>query len=116
MMSPLIIPIDHPDAPEAAARAIVAGGVIAFPTDTVYGIGAGLWLPDAIGRLYALKGRPDEKALPVLMADESAWPLVARDLPDTAKPLMRAFWPGALTIVLPRRHDVPDAVGPLAPT
>lgn len=116
MTSLRIIPIDHPDAPEAAARAIAAGGVIAFPTDTVYGIGAGLWQPEAIGRLYTLKGRPDEKALPVLMANASEWTRVARELPDTAAPLMRAFWPGALTIVLPRRPDVPDAVGLPAPT
>lgn len=98
------------------ARALAAGGVIAFPTDTVYGLGADLWNSTAIARLYAAKGRPDEKALPVLLADEGQWSLVAAGASETALSLMRAFWPGALTIVLPRRPEVPDAVGPLTQT
>src|SRR5204862_359901 len=67
-------------------------------------------------RLHALKGRPQEKALPVLLADAAEWTRVACDAPEAALRLMRAFWPGALTIVLPRRPDVPDALAPLAPT
>lgn len=116
MTEPTIIPIDDPAAPEAAARAISQGGVIAFPTDTVYGVGANLWQPRAIARLYELKGRPEEKALPVLMGHQDQWAQVACALPPAALHLMRVFWPGALTIVVPRRPDVPDAVGPLAPT
>lgn len=109
---PPILFVDDPQAPEAAARAVAAGGVLAFPTDTVYGLGADLWQPEAIARLYTVKGRPDEKALPVLLAAEEQWPLVASAAPEAARRLMRAFWPGALTIVLPRRDDVPEAVGP----
>ncbi len=116
MNEPLTITIDNPRAPEAAARAIAAGSVIAFPTDTVYGLGAGLWQPDAIGKLYALKGRPDEKALPVLLAAKEQWAEAATEASEAALRLMRRFWPGALTIVLPRRPDVPDAVGPLTRT
>ena len=116
MAEPEIIPIDDPAAPAAAARAIAAGGVIAFPTDTVYGVGVDLWQPAAVARLYALKGRPQEKALPVLLADTEEWTRVACDAPEAALRLMRAFWPGALTIVLPRRPDVPDALAPLAAT
>ena len=116
MAEPKIIPIDDPAAPAAAARAIAAGGVIAFPTDTVYGVGVDLWQPDAVARLYALKGRPQEKALPVLLADAAEWTRVACDAPEAALQLMRAFWPGALTVVLSRRPDVPGAVAPLAPT
>ncbi len=116
MGEPLTIAIDDPKAPEAAAQAIAAGGVIAFPTDTVYGLGAGLWRPDAIGKLYALKGRPDEKALPVLLAAEEQWVEAASDASEAALRLIRRFWPGALTIVLPRRPDVPDTVGPLTRT
>lgn len=108
---PPVLSIDDPGAPEAAARAIAAGGVIAFPTDTVYGLGADLRQPEAIARLYALKGRPDEKALPILLAAEDQWSLVASAAPEAARRLMRAFWPGALTIVLPRRDDVLEAVG-----
>ena len=113
---PSILSIDDPAAPDAAARAIAAGDVIAFPTDTVYGLGANLWQPEAMARLYAAKGRPDEKALPVLLAAEDEWPVVASAAPDAALRLMRAFWPGALTIVLPRRDEVPEAVGPLTRT
>src|SRR5205823_3692025 len=116
MAEPEIIPIGVPAAPATAARAIAAGGVIAFPTDTVYGVGVDLWQPDAVACLYALKGRPQEKALPVLMADGAEWTRVACDASEAARRLMRAFWPGALTIVLPRQPDVPDAVAPLAPT
>src|SRR5438094_7001986 len=93
-----IIPIDDPAAPAAAARAIAAGGVIAFPTDTVYGVGVDPWQHDAVARLYALKGRAQEKALPVLLADAAEWTRVAYDAPEVAVRLMGAFWPGALTI------------------
>src|SRR5437588_9818299 len=116
MAEPQILPVGDPAAPATAARAIAAGSVIAFPTDTVYGVGVDLWQPDAVARLYALKGRPAEKALPVLLADAAEWTRVACDAPEAAQQLMRAFWPGALTIVLPRRPDVPDAVAPLVPT
>lgn len=108
--------IDAPEAPDVAARAIARGGVIAFPTDTVYGLGANLWQAPAMAALYALKARPDEKALPVLMAEREDWARVATAAPEAARRLMEAFWPGALTIVLPRRPDVPDAVGPLTDT
>ena len=110
MNETMTIAIDHPDAPMLAARVIAAGGVIAFATDTVYGLGVDLWQAAAIARLFALKGRPDEKALPVLMATAADWTRVAGDAPPAARALMAAFWPGALTIVLPRRADVPDAV------
>jgi len=110
------IAIDDQRAPDLAVRAIASGSVIAFPTDTVYGLGAGLWRPDAITKLYALKGRPDEKALPVLLAAEEQWTEAATEASEAALRLMRRFWPGALTIVLPRRLDVPDAVGPLTRT
>ncbi len=110
------VAIDASGALEEAVRALTAGGVIVFPTDTVYGLGAGLWQPEAIARLYAVKGRPDEKALPVLLADEEQWREVATGASRAARRLMRAFWPGALTLVLPRRPEVPDAVGPLTHT
>src|SRR5437588_1767885 len=116
MAEPQILPVGDPAAPATAARAIAAGSVIAFPTATVYGVGVDLRQPAAVARLYALKGRPQEKALPVLLADAAEWTRVACDVPEAAVRLMRAFWPGALTIVLPRRSDVPDAVAPLAPT
>ena len=116
MTDVLTISIDDADAAETAARAIAAGGVIAFPTDTVYGLGVDLWQPSAIAGLYRVKGRPDDKALPVLMADPDDWRDVALAFPATAQRLAAAFWPGGLTLVLRRRPEVPDAVAPLAPT
>ncbi len=112
----MIRQIDDPTAIDEAVRAVAAGHVIAFPTDTVYGVGADLWQPAAVERLYAVKGRPDEKALPVLMAGEDDCRRVATRIPPSGLALMRAFWPGPLTIVLPRRDDVPDAVGPRVAT
>jgi len=112
----LTLSIDDADAADTAARAIAAGGVIAFPTDTVYGLGVDLWRPSAIAALYGVKGRPDDKALPVLMADPGEWRDVALAFPATAQRLAAAFWPGGLTLVLRRRPEVPDAVAPLAPT
>lgn len=111
-----ILLVDDPRAPDVAAEACAAGGVIAFPTDTVYGVGVDLWQPTALARLYEVKGRSVEKALPILMADAADWKRVAATLPRGADELMSAFWPGALTIVLPRRSNVPEAVGPLTST
>lgn len=107
----VVLALDDPTAPAAAAEAITDGYVIGFPTDTVYGLGADLWRPDAIQRLYALKRRPEDKALPVLLASRDDVAAVAVDLPTAALRLMDAFWPGGLTLVVPRRPSVPDAVG-----
>ena len=93
-----------------AAQALRAGDVVAIPTDTVYGFAAALDRPDAIDRLYATKGRPAEKAIPVLISD---WEHVQRLTPRlsaTAAHLARSFWPGALTLVLGARPDLPEGV------
>ncbi len=107
----IVLLLDNPTAPDVAAAAIADGYVIGFPTDTVYGLGAGLWRPEAIKMLYTLKRRPDDKALPVLLASREDVAPVAIDLSTTALRLMDAFWPGGLTLVVPRNPLVPDAVG-----
>ncbi|MBI4267612.1 MAG: threonylcarbamoyl-AMP synthase [Chloroflexi bacterium] len=86
------------------------GGLIAFPTDTVYGLGAGLNFPIAIERIYAVKNRPRNLALPLLLADESQVSQFAEAVPAVARLLMRHFWPGALTLVLCRSSAVPDII------
>ncbi len=94
-----------------AADAIRAGGLVAFPTDTVYGVAANAGDPDAVGRLYEAKQRPREKALPVLVADRGDVHLCARDVSRAALDLMEQFWPGPLTIVLKRTDAIcPEAV------
>lgn len=90
---------------EEAAAAVAAGGVVAIPTDTVYGLGVDAGLEGATARLFALKGRPDTVALPVLVAE----PAVARDLATldlSARRLIERFWPGPLTLVLRRAAGV----------
>jgi L-threonylcarbamoyladenylate synthase len=87
-----------------------AGGVIAFPTDTVYGVGAHGLLNDAVEKLYVVKGRPAEKAIPLLLAAAAEANGVARDISPAAWNLMQRFWPGALTIVLKKQAHLPLAV------
>ncbi len=89
---------------DEAARALVAGGVVVVPTDTVYGVAADPRVPGATARLFALKGRPPDVPLPVLVADlDQALALAADDVPEAARRLMERFWPGGLTVVVRRR-------------
>jgi len=93
-----------------AAALIRSGEVVAFPTDTVYGIGVSAWDPEAIQRLYAIKGRPRQKAIALLLSGSSQLP----DVTDYRSPkldrLVWKFWPGALTIVVPWRASLRDRV------
>lgn len=100
---------DVPPALEAAiadaAKYLSEGGIVAFPTDTLYGLGALATHDEAVRRLYAVKGRPLDKPLPLLLAAAEDVHVVAAALPEEARRLMAAFWPGALTLVLRRRPD-----------
>lgn len=101
-------------APDAAgiekARALLAEGeIIAAPTDTVYGIVARLDRPDALRRLYLAKGRPDAKAIPILLGDADVAARLAND-PSSLLALAATFWPGALTIVTGARDGLPAEV------
>ena len=93
-----------------AACALRAGQVVAIPTDTVYGLAAAVDRSEAIERLYAIKGRPDEKAIPVLISDAEHIERLSPRLSMMAVRLARAFWPGALTLVLQGRLDLPSGV------
>jgi L-threonylcarbamoyladenylate synthase len=84
--------------------------LVAFPTDTVYGLGADVFNPAALARLFAVKGRSAERAVPVLLADAGDATVVTPGLPPAAAALARAFWPGPLTLVVRRLPSVPDAV------
>jgi L-threonylcarbamoyladenylate synthase len=93
-----------------AAAVLRGGGLVAFPTETVYGLGARADDPRAVAEIYRVKGRPADKPLIVHVASvEQARRFVAR-WPARAEALARAFWPGPLTLVLPRAFSVPDAV------
>jgi L-threonylcarbamoyladenylate synthase len=134
------VPVLPADALDAAVKALAAGQIIGIPTDTVYGLAADAFHTGAADRLFAVKRRPRQVDLPVLVAGEDQAMELATGVPGAARRLMAQFWPGALTVVVPRRpgltvdlgedeatiglrcpdHDVPLAlcrsVGPLATT
>lgn len=89
---------------EAAAALLRAGGLVAFPTETVYGLGANACDDKAVARIYAAKGRPVFNPLITHVADSQQAFSYGKYIPD-AERLMEAFWPGPLTLILPRRHD-----------
>jgi len=95
---------------DEAAELIRAGRLVAFPTETVYGLGANALDADAAGRIFAAKGRPADDPLIVHVASLDDLRRVARDGSERIEPLARAFWPGPLTLVLPRLAVVPDVV------
>ena len=105
--------IHDPQAVPEAVAVIEAGGLVILPTDTVYGVGADLWRPGAVQALYDAKRRPPERAIPILLADPADMGKVARDVPDEAYRLAEAFWPGPLTIVVPKRPEIPEIVSSL---
>ncbi|MBI4187290.1 MAG: threonylcarbamoyl-AMP synthase [Chloroflexi bacterium] len=86
------------------------GGLVAFPTDTVYGLGACMDMPRAVERVYDVKRRPRDMALPLLLAGKSQINEVARDVPGVAWNLIDRFLPGALTIVLRKSERVSDII------
>ena len=100
----------RPEDLDQALQILRAGGVIAFPTDTVYGVGAHAWLPAAVEQLYVAKQRPRDKAIPLLIANVDTLAQVAVDIPDAAYRLARRYWPGALTLIVRRSPRVLDAV------
>ncbi len=95
---------------EAAARALRAGELVAFPTETVYGLGADARNPSAVRRIFAVKGRPARHPVIVHLHDIGQLPHWARDVPPEAQRLAEHFWPGPLTLVLPRAATVDDSV------
>ena len=92
---------------DAAVRILTDGGVAAIPTDTLYGLAADALNPDAIERVFAIKERPDGMALPVLLSDVEQLALVAREVPEGARKLAEAYWPGPLTLIVRRAEGLP---------
>ena len=91
-----------------AAPIIKKGGIVAFPTETVYGLGADALNPDAVRKIFKAKGRPLDNPLIVHIADIEQLEVIASDVPDSARSLMDAFWPGPLTMIFKRKDIVPD--------
>jgi len=110
MVATALLPFDDAKALEAAVQILDQGGLVAFATDTVYGVGAHAFQPEAVVRLYEAKRRSRSKAIPILLAKGADAHLVADPVPPLVKRLAARFWPGPLTLVLPARIDLPEAV------
>jgi L-threonylcarbamoyladenylate synthase len=93
-----------------AAEIIKRGGLVAFPTETVYGLGADALNPEAVRKVFGAKGRPSDNPLIVHIADIKDIDILAKRVPKTAAMLMQKFWPGPLTVVLNKRRNIPDIV------
>ena len=100
---------------EHALELLRSGGLVAFPTDTVYGVGALAFDGLAVESIYTAKDRPAEKAIPVLIGDLDDLAKVSLDVPEIALRLAVRFWPGPLTLVVPKHPDLPEIVS-AAPT
>jgi len=93
-----------------AAEVLKRGGLVAFPTETVYGLGALIYLRNAVKRIFEVKERPPDNPLIVHIASLDQLQEVAREVPERALKLAEVFWPGPLTVVLPKSDGVPDEV------
>lgn len=93
-----------------AVGVLKAGGVVVFPTDTLYGLGVDAFSPAALDKVFAIKQRPTGLALPVLVSSWDQLKAVARDVPEPALRAARRFWPGPLTLILLKGETLPDKV------
>jgi L-threonylcarbamoyladenylate synthase len=105
-----ILSSDSYDALTRALSVLSSGGLVAFPTDTVYGLGALAFDAEAVKTIYTVKGRPAEKGIPILLGDVDDLFKVTSDTPEIALRLIVRFWPGPLTLVLPKISTLPEAV------
>jgi len=100
-----LLPADQPGALDTAVAALVAGELVAFPTETVYGLGARADDDAAVARIFSAKGRPADHPLIVHVVDAQAAQAFAAQWPPVAQRLVEAFWPGPLTVIVPRRPE-----------
>lgn len=107
-----LIPADAPGAVDRVAAYVRQGRLVALPTDTVYGVGCAAFNEAAIRRLYAVKQRPYHKAIPILLADLADLTAVTAHILPVAQALMRRYWPGPLTIILPKHPALPAVLSP----
>ena len=106
-MQTLYLSADEPNTAAVAAKIIKTGGLVALPTETVYGLGANGLSPEAVDKIFAAKGRPNDNPLILHISDASQMEKLCHSIPESAWALVAAFWPGPLTMVLPARDIVP---------
>jgi L-threonylcarbamoyladenylate synthase len=109
-MNTEILPISDPRSLTRALEILTGGGLVAFPTDTVYGLGALAYDGEAVSSIYTVKARGLEKAIPVLIGDFGQIERVSSGVSRMVMRLAEKFWPGPLTLVVPRHPSIPDAV------
>jgi L-threonylcarbamoyladenylate synthase len=112
MLTTKVVETSAADALSAAGQVIRAGGLIAYPTDTVYGLAADFRNADAIEKIYAAKDRDSRKPVAILVGSSDQLELVMQELTPGAARLAARFWPGALTLIVPRRSDLPENLSP----
>ncbi|GMR05115.1 MAG: hypothetical protein BMS9Abin23_1051 [Thermodesulfobacteriota bacterium] len=98
------------DAPDRAIAILRNGGIVAYPTETFYGLGADPFNMDAVKRLFALKGRPPEKPLPLIIKDRPMLSGLVEEVPRPAEILIKRYWPGPLTIIFMAKENVPESI------
>jgi L-threonylcarbamoyladenylate synthase len=111
-MTAILLPADQPGALQKAITLVRDGHLVVFPTDTVYGVGALAFDQRGIDQLYAVKGRDNLKAIPILIGDPADLMRVTTGLGETARRLAQRFWPGPLTLVVPRHPGLPPNLSP----
>jgi len=109
-MDTKILSSDSTETIQVALNILKSGGLIAFPTDTVYGVGSLAFNGKAVESIYAAKDRPVEKAIPILIGDTDDLTKVASSVPDMAKKIASRFWPGPLTLIVPKLPTLPEAI------
>lgn len=105
-----VVPADEPGAVDRAVQVVRRGGLVAFPTDTVYGVGTAAFDPEAVLRIYQAKGRSEMKAIPVLLSGPEDLERVTAVVNSELRRLAARFWPGPLTLVVSKHTDIPAEV------
>ena len=111
-MKTVVLPADEPEILSQALKVLLNGGLVAFPTDTVYGLGAIAFNPQAIIRLYQAKGRSSDNPVPVLISNATDLPLVTSRTSPIVHRLAARFWPGPVTLVVWRVLSLPKEISP----
>lgn len=106
----IFLRLEEPRALEQAIASLQRGGIVAYPTDTVYGMGASLHFPGSLRRMFEIKGRQREKTLPVLLASSADLATVSTGVDPRLLMLAGRFWPGPLTVAVPARASLPAEV------
>ena len=109
-----ILGSNHPQVLDRAISTLKDGGLVALPTDTVYGIAADAWNGKAVSKLYEVKNRSELKSIPVLLRGEAAINEVAEDSSGRVRALAAEFWPGPLTVVVNRKSELPSEISATA--